>query len=153
MIKILKFYFLKSWGRARFSAGLTAQFQKEKKNFFPKNWAGWAGLLFHSRPVRWAVGPGPGRAGHISIPGVDYEHSSVTDLCSAHRKRTNNQLSDTSPDRTSHYDCKNTASFSFRLINRQLVIVIINMVLAIPNHKSAPFIVQSHVLYLDKLVL
>ena len=80
MIKILKFYFLKSWGRARFSAGLTAQFQKEKKNFFPKNWAGWAGLLF-SLPARpgparggpgRAVGPGPGRAGHISIPGLDH---------------------------------------------------------------------------------
>ena len=57
----------KSWGRARFSAGLKAQLQKEK-NFFPKNWAGWAGLWF-SLPAR----PGPGRAGHISIPAFTKE--------------------------------------------------------------------------------
>ena len=42
-----------------------------------------------------------------------YQRVFDKDLCQAHRKRTNNQLSDTSPDRNSHNDCKNIDSFSF----------------------------------------
>jgi len=54
LIRILKFYFYKKLGPGEIFCRTYCPIPERKKNFFPKNWAGWAGLWFSLPPGRWA---------------------------------------------------------------------------------------------------